>query len=141
MPRLTRLFAQTLVILGLAPVAYAIGLFAWQVYTWAITGAWVPLPGHLLVDPTALQAARLAAVAPFIPSIDWPWVNDPKIAILFARVIGVILYYLHVGVFAGLAGWGLIAFGRSIAARQSELIEWQERQRADRLRRAAQYRA
>jgi hypothetical protein len=140
MPRLLRVLAQALVILGLAPVAYAIGLFGWQAYTWAVTGAWVALPGHLLVDPAALQAPRLTAVAPFIPSVDWPWANHPRVAILLGRVLGVILHYLHVGVVAALAGCALIAVGRGIAARQSELIEWQERQRADRLRRAAQYR-
>ena len=97
MPRLARLFAQALVILGLAPVAYAIGLVAWQAATWVETRAWVALPGRRLVEPAALQAPALA-------------------------------------------GWAVISLGRALAARQADTIEWQERQRADRLRRAAQYR-
>jgi hypothetical protein len=140
MARLTRLFAQALVILGLAPVAYAIGLVAWQAVTWVQTRAWVALPGRLLVDPAALQAPSLAAVAPFIPSLDWAWANHPKVLIMLGRVLGVVLDRMHLGLLVALAGWAVISLGRALAARQAETIEWQERQRADRLRRAAQYR-
>ena len=140
MARLTRLFAQALVILGLAPVAYAIGLVAWQAGTWVQTHAWIALPGRLLVDPAALQAPPLAAVAPFIPSIDWAWANHPKVLIMLGRVLGVLLDRAHLGLLAALAGWALISIGRALAARQAEEIAWQERLRADRLRRAAQYR-
>jgi hypothetical protein len=41
---------------------------------------------------------------------------------------------------AALLGYAIIALGRGMAARQSELLEWQARARAERLRRAAQYR-
>jgi hypothetical protein len=137
---MTRLLAQALVILGLAPIAYALALVGWQAFTWLHGGAWVPLPARLLVDPAALQAPRLAAVAPFLPGLDWSWANHPKVLFMLSRVLGVILDRAHVGLVAALAGWALIATGSGIAARQAELIEWQERSRADRLRRAAQYR-
>jgi len=140
MAHVTRLFAQALVILGLAPIAYALALVAWQAFTWLHGGGWVPLPARLLVDPAALQAPRLAAVAPFLPGVDWSWANHPKVLVMPSRVLGVILDRAHVGLIAALAGWALIAIGRGIAARQAELIEWQQRSRADRLRRAAQYR-
>jgi hypothetical protein len=141
MARLNRLLAQALVILGLAPVAYALALLGWQVFTWLHGGGWVPLPARLLVDARALQAPGLAGVAPFIPGVsDWPWLAHPKILIMPSRVLGVILERAHVGALAALAGWALIAFGRGMAARQAEILEWQERERADRLRRAAQYR-
>jgi hypothetical protein len=140
MARLTRLLAQTIVLLGLAPVAYAIGLVGWQAVTWMHTGAWVPLPARILVNASAHAAPRLAEVAPFIPGMDWSWANHPQSFFMLSRVLGVVLDRAHVGLVAALAGWAVIAFGRSIAARQAEIIEWQERQRADRLRRAAQYR-
>lgn len=140
MPRLTRLLAQALVILGLAPVAYAIGLVAWQIYNWSTTRAWVALSGRLLVDPAALQAPALAAVAPFVPSVDWAWANHPKVLIMLGRVLGVLLDRAPLGLLAVLAGWALISIGRALASRQAEEIAWRERQRADRLRRAAQYR-
>jgi hypothetical protein len=141
MARITRLLAQTLVILGLAPVACALALVGWQVYTWLHGGGWVPLPGRLLVDATLREAPSLAAIAPFIPGVDWPWLGHPTILILPTRVLGVILNGLHLGVLVALVGWALIAWGRALACRQAEVIEWQERLRADRLRRAAQYRA
>ena len=137
---MTRTFAQALVILGLAPMAYALGLVGWQVWHWLQTHAWAALPARLLVDPAARQAPQLAAVAPYIPGIDWGWANHPQVLILPGRVLGVLLDRAHVGVIAVLVGWAIIALGRSIVARQAEILEWQDRQRADRLRRAAQYR-
>lgn len=140
MARFNLVLAQALVILGLAPVACALGLLGWQVFTWLHGGGWVPLPARLLVDHGARNAPGLAGLAPFIPGTDWPWLGHPKILIMPARVLRVILDGVHLGVLAALAGWALIAWGRGIAARQAELLEWQERLRADRLRRAAQYR-
>lgn len=140
MARATRLLAQALVILGLAPIAYALGLLAWQAVTWLHTGAWVPLPARLLVDASALQAPRLAEVAPFIPGIDWGWANQPKILFMLGKVLGVLLDRLHVGVPIALLGYAIIALGRDMAARQAQLIEWQTRARVERLRRVAQYR-
>lgn len=136
----TRLLAQALVILGLAPIAYALGLLAWQAVTWLHTGAWVPLPARLLVDASALQAPRLAELAPFIPGVDWGWANQPKMLFMLSKVLGVLLDRLHVGVPVALLGYAVIALGRGMAARQAALSEWQARERADRLRRAAQYR-
>ena len=136
----TRLLAQALVLLGLAPIAYALGLLGWQAANWLHTGAWVALPARLLVHASALQAPRFAEVAPFIPAVDWGWANQPQVLILPSRVLGVILDRAHIGLIALLLAWALIAFGRSIAARQAELIAWQQQQRAERLRRAAQYR-
>jgi hypothetical protein len=140
MAHLTRLLAQALVILGLAPVAYALGLLAWQAVTWLHTGAWVPLPARLLVDASALQAPRLAEVAPFVPGIDWGWANHPKMLFMLSKVLGVLLDRLHLGVPAALLGYAVIALGRGMAAHQMQLIEWQARERAERRRRAAQYR-
>lgn len=140
MARVTRLLAQAIVIVGLAPIAYALVLLAWQAVTWLHGGSWQPLPARLLVDADALQAPRLAGIAPFIPGIDWGWPNHPKALFLLSRVLGVILDRTHIGVIAALAGWALIALGRAMAARQAEILAWQNQQRADRLRRTAQYR-
>lgn len=140
MARLTRLLAQALVLLGLAPIAYALGLLGWQAVNWIHTGTWVALPARLLVHASALQAPRFAGVAPFVPAVDWTWANHPQVLVMPSRVLGVILDRAHIGLLAVLVGWALIACGRSIAARQAEIIGWQQRQRADRLRRAAQYR-
>ena len=140
MARFNRLLAQALVILGLAPVACALALLGWQVFTWLHGGAWVALPGRLLVDASARHAPGLAGFAAFLPGLDWPWLSHPKLLVVPTRVLALLLDRLHIGVLISLAGWALIAWGRALAARQAEVIEWQERLRADRLRRAAQYR-
>ena len=100
----------------------------------------MPLPGRLLVDAAARQAPSLAGLAPFLPGVDWPWLDHPKILILPSRVLALVLNSLHIGVLVALAGLALVAWGRRLAARQAEMIEWQERLRAGRPRRAAQYR-
>lgn len=141
MARLRRLLAQALVIVGLAPIAYALALVGWQAFTWLHTGTWVALPARLLVQASALQAPLLSSLAPFVPAVEWGWANHPQILVMPGRVLGVILDRAHVGVVAALAGWAVIAIGRGIAARQTEIIAWQERGRAERLRRAVEYRA
>jgi hypothetical protein len=139
MARLTRFLGLALVALGLAFFVYAAGLLAWQAFTWLLAGAWVPLPGRLLVDPSLLADPKLASIAPLIPSLNWTWANHPASLTFASKVLGVLLDRLHLGVFAVLAGYLLVEYGREVAARQAYVLEWQARQRADRRRRMAEY--
>ena len=139
MPRATRLLGLGLACLGLAPLLYALALLAWQGFAWLQGGAWIALPARLLVDPALLESRRLAGLAPFIPSFDWGWANHPRSLLLLNKLLGVLLDRVHLGVYALLAGYGLMALGREIAERQAYLLAWQAQQRADRLRRAAVY--
>ena len=139
MPRATRLLGLVLARVGLAPLLYALGLIAWQGFTWLHTGAWVALPARLLFDPSLLARPELGAIAPFIPSFDWGWANHPRTLVLASKLLGVLLDRVHLGVYAALAGYALIELGREITARQAYVLEWQAQQRADRLRRAALY--
>ena len=139
MARATRLLGLALAFLGFAPLLYALGVLAWQGFTWLHTGAWVALPARLLVDPSLLESPKLVGVARFIPSFDWGWANHPRALLLLSKLLGVLLDRVHLGVYAALAGYGLVGLGREIAARQAYILEWHARQRADRLRRAAVY--
>lgn len=139
MARATRLLGLALAFTGFAPLLYALGLLAWQGFTWLHTGAWVALPARLLVDPSLLASPKLAGVAPFVPSFDWAWANHPRSLLFANNLLGVLLDRVHLGVYAALAGYGLIELGRDIVARQAYVLEWQAQQRADRLRRAALY--
>jgi nitrate reductase gamma subunit len=125
--------------LGFVPFLYALALLAWQGFAWLHTGAWVALPMRLLVDPSLLANPKLASIAPFIPSVDWVWANHPESLLLANKLLALLLDRVHIGVLAALAGYAMMALGREIAARQAEIVEWQERQRADRLRRIAEY--
>jgi hypothetical protein len=139
MARTTWLLALTLKKLGFVPIAYGLGLLAWQAVACALGAGWVGLPGRLLVDPSLLANPQLASIAPFIPSFHWGWANDPHSLVMASKLLGVLLDRVHLGVFAALAGYGLIALGRELAARQAYILEWDAQQRADRLRRVAQY--
>lgn len=135
----TRLLGLGLAVLGVPFLAYALALLAWQALMWLHTGAWTALPSRLLVDPTLLESPRLSSVAPFIPSFDWGWANHPQLLRLPSKLLGVVLDRVHLGLLSAAAGYALIAAGRQIMARQAEILEWQARQRADRMRRIAQY--
>jgi hypothetical protein len=139
MARASRLLGLALACLGFAPLLYALGLLAWQAYTWLYSGAWVALPARLLVDPALLESPKLGGIAPFIPAFDWGWANHPRSLLLANKLLGVLLDRVHLGVYAALAGYALIELGRDIAARQTYILAWEAQQRADRLRRAAMY--
>jgi hypothetical protein len=139
MARATRFLGLALAFLGIAPLLYTLGLLAWQALALLQTGAWVPLPARLLVDPSLLESPKLAGIAEFIPSVDWAWANHPEHLRLLNKLLAVLLDRVHLGLVAMAAGYALIQLGRAIAARQDEVLEWQARQRAERRRRIAQY--
>jgi hypothetical protein len=141
MARATRVLGLALAALGFVPIAYAVVLVGWQTLHWLQTHVWAALPLRLLVDPALFANPHLAGIAPLIPSAEWTWANHPRSLILANKLLGVVLDRVHIGVLAVAAGYGLITLGRAIAERQALIIEWQDRQRADRRRRAAQYAA
>ena len=139
MARLTSVFGVLLRFLGFAPLLYAAALLAWQAVTWLKTGTWVGLPTRLLVDASSLHAPKLASIAPFIPTVDWPWANHPRSLLVLNRLLGVLLDRVPLGLMAAALGYGLTQLGAAIAARQREILQRQKRERADRRRRIAQY--
>jgi hypothetical protein len=103
------------VILGLPPLLYFLGLLAWQFHTLHETGYWVALPAALLsAERALLQSGNLAPVLAFIPHIDWPWTTN--------EVGARILSELHVGLVPGLIGFAIMAVGISSLLRQRVLI-------------------
>ena len=139
MARTAKLLGLVLAVLGLPFLAYALSLLAWQAVTWLHTGTWAPLPSRLLVDPSLLESPRLAGIAPFVPSFEWGWANHAQSLRLANKLLAVLLDRVHLGLLAAAAGYALIEAGRQIMARQAEILEWEARQRADRMRRAAEY--
>lgn len=139
MARTTRLLGLGLAALGVPFLAYALALLAWQAFIWLHTGTWTALPSRLLVDPTLLEAPRLSSIARFIPSFDWGWANHPQFLRLPGKLLAVLLDRVHLGLLAAAVGYALIEAGRQIMVRQAEILEWQARQRADRMRRVAEY--
>lgn len=121
------------VILGLAPVLYLLGLLAWQVDTHLETGSWIALPAALVsIDRALLQGGNVAPVLAFIPHFDWAWSAN--------EVVAQIMSTLHIGLIPGLIGCGVMAVGVSGVLRQRVLIRIHKERKKDSVRRLDNYR-
>ena len=128
--RILLLSSIAVVIVGIAPVLYLLGLVAWQVELWLDTRAWITLPAALaFTDRALLRGGELAPVLAFIPHlpqltlIDWTWSTN--------EVAAQILRHLHIGVIPGLIGCALAATGISTALRQRVLIRIHKQRRKE----------
>ena len=131
--RTLRLLSAGVVIVGLAPVLYLLGLFAWQYNVRLEGGPWVALPAALVfTDPALLQGGKAAPVLAYIPHFDWAWSTN--------EVVEQILNKLHVGLVPALIGCGIMAVGISGVLRQSILIRICKERKKDRVRRIDDYR-
>jgi hypothetical protein len=118
------------VIVGIAPVLYLLGLVAWQVHIWLDTRAWIPLPAALaFTDRALLRGGELVPLLAFIPHlpqvtyIDWTWSTH--------EVAAQILRHLHIGVIPGLIGCAITATGTSSVLRQRVLIRIHKQRRKE----------
>ncbi len=113
--RILLLSSLGVVLIGLALLAYLLGLSAWQVHMRLETGSWIALPAGLpFVDRATLQGGNLAPVLAFIPRLDSTWTTHD--------VVWQILSKLHIGLIPGLIGFGVMAVGMSSLLRQRTLI-------------------
>lgn len=128
--RILLLCSIAVVVVGIAPVLYFLGLLAWQVDIWRDTRAWITLPAALaFADRALLRGGELAPVLAFIPHlpqithIDWSWSTH--------EVVAQVLRQLHIGVIPGLLGGAIMATGISSALRQGILIRIQKQRRKE----------
>ena len=128
--RILLLCSMAVVVVGIAPVLYLLGLLAWQVDIWLNTRAWITLPAALaFTDRALLRGGELAPVLAFIPHllqlthIDWTWSTN--------EVAAQILRHLHIGVIPGLIGCAIMTTGISTVLRQRVLIRIHKQRRKD----------
>lgn len=139
--RLLLLCSAGVVIVGLALVAYFLGLVAWQLDTRLATGSWVALPAALVfADRALLHGGDLAPVLAFIPhfkslftQLNWAW--NPH------EVVAQTLNHLHIGVLPGLIGAAIMAAGISGVLRHFALIRIHKRRRKEPVQPALSQRA
>ena len=113
--RILLLSSLGVVLIGLALLAYLLGLSAWQIHMRLETGSWIALPAGLpFVDRATLQGGNLAPVLAFIPRLDSAWTTHD--------VVWQTLSKLHIGLIPGLIGFGVMAVGMSSLLRQRTLI-------------------
>jgi hypothetical protein len=135
------LFAAVIVVVGLMPVLYFVGLFGWQlVNLFQAGGSWVPLPATLLfTDHAPLQGGKAAPVLALIPQFQWPWFTSPESWLPAHVALTWVLSRVHVGLAFALAGLAVMALATASALRQTAAIRaWKQRYK-DRLRRVRDY--
>ena len=131
--RAIRMFALVLAFAGLLAIVYAAGLFAWQCASWFEARRWVSLPARLVVDHSVprYDAERVSRVMPFIPQLHVSGV--PGLATKLLDAFPLVLFPALLGYFA-------FSAGRSMSARQRQLLAMARQMKRDRLRRAREYR-
>ena len=129
--RAVLILSAALVVAGLVPLLYFVGLVGWQLVTLAQTRAWVALPVSLLFSEHSFA---------FLPQFAWPWLASPDSLLPAHAAIAWVLSKVHAGLICGLAGLALGAVGVLGVLRQRALIRAQRQELDDRNRRVRDYR-
>lgn len=129
--RAALILSAALVVAGLVPLLYFVGLVGWQVVTLVQTGAWVALPVSLLFSGHSFA---------FIPQFAWPWLASPDSLLPAHAAIVWVVSRVHVGLVFGLAGLALGAAGVIGVLRYRAVIRARRHAREDRQRRVRDYR-
>src|SRR5688500_15338467 len=129
--RAALIFPAALVVAGLVPLLYFIGLVGWQIATLVQKGSWVPLPASLLLSEHSFA---------FIPQLAWPWLASPDSLLPVHTALVWVLSRLHAGLAFGLAGLALGAVGVVGVLRQRAVMHAHKQELDDRQRRMRDYR-
>ena len=124
--RAVLILSAALVVAGLVPLLYFVGLLGWQIVTLFQTRAWVALPVSLLFSEHSFA---------FIPQFPWPWLASPDSLLPAHTAIVWVLSKVHAGLVFGLAGLALGAVGVVGVLKQRALQRAQKQELDDRKRR------
>lgn len=129
--RTVLIVSAALVVAGLVPLLYFLGLVGWQIAALVQTRSWVPLPASLFF--TAHSFA-------FIPQFPWAWLASPDSLLPAHTALMWVLTKVHAGLAFGLAGLALVAVGILGVLRQRAVLRAQRQAIDDRQRRVRDYR-
>ena len=129
--RAALVLSAALVVAGLVPLLYFVGLLGWQITTLVQTRSWVPLPASVFFSEHAFA---------FIPQFPWPWLASPDSFLPAHTALLWVLNKVHAGLPFGLAGLALGAVGVLRVLRQRAIIRAQRQDLDDRQRRVRDYR-
>lgn len=129
--RAVLILSAALVVAGLVPLLYFLGLVGWQFATLLQARSWVPLPASLLFTEHSFA---------FIPQFPWAWLVSPDSLLPAHTALMWVLSRLHAGLAFGLAGLAIIAVGSLGVLRQRAVIRAQRQEIDDRQRRVNDYR-
>jgi hypothetical protein len=129
--RAVLILSAALVVIGLVPLLYFVGLLGWQIVTLFQTRSWVALPASVLFSEHSFA---------FIPQLAWPWLASPDSLLPAHTAVVWVLSKVHAGLAFGLAGLALGAVGVLGVLRQRAVIHAQRQDLDDRQRRVRDYR-
>ncbi len=129
--RAVLILSAALVVAGLVPLLYFLGLLGWQTATLFQTRSWVPLPASLLFSEHSFA---------YIPQLAWPWLASPDSLLPAHTALMWLLNKVHVGLAFGLVGLALGAVGVVGVLRQRAVIHAHKKDLDDRQRRVRDYR-
>ena len=129
--RAVLILSAALVVAGLVPLLYSLGLVGWQIAALVQTRSWVPLPASLLFTEHSFA---------FIPQLAWPWLGSPDSLLPVHTALVWVLSRVHAGLAFGLAGLAITALGVTGVLRQRAVIRAQKQYVHDRERRVRDYR-
>ena len=124
------LFSAVLVLLGLVPAAYFLGLFVWQVASSMQAGKWIALPISLVFTEHPYA---------FLPRFPWPWFTSPDSLLPLHNAMSWALSRVHAGILFGILGVAIIAIGVLGALKHYAALRSYRQQRQDQARRVRDY--
>jgi hypothetical protein len=130
--RAVLILSAALVVAGLVPLLYFLGLVGWQVAALVETRSWVRLPASLLFTEHSFA---------FIPQFPWAWLTSPDSLLPAHTALMWVLSRVHAGLAFGLVGLAIIALGVMGVLTQRAVIRAQRQEIDDRQRRVRDYRS
>lgn len=124
------LLSAVLVLIGLVPAVYFLGLFVWQVASSMQAGKWVALPMSLVFTEHSFA---------FLPHFPWPWFMSPESLLPLHSAISWGLSRVHAGILFGVLGVAIIAIGLLGGLKHYAALRAYRQHRQDQARRVRDY--
>lgn len=139
--RVVALLGLAVSLVGLLLVLQLAALLLWQYGIAIETRNWPRLPlGMVFADHAKLAATAAAPFLPFIPQLEWSWIQSPAGSSTAHTIVTWLLQKVHVGVAPALLGVPVALGGARVFLRQISSVLAAKRREADRRRRLHAYR-
>ena len=139
--RAVALLGLAISLAGLLLVLQLVVLLLWQYGIAIETRSWPRLPmAMVFADHAKLATTAVAPFLPFIPQLEWSWLQSPAGSSSAHTIAAWLLSKIHVGVAPALLGVPIALGGARVFLREISAVLAARRRKADRLRRVHAYR-
>ena len=123
--------SAVLVLVGLVPAVYFLGLLVWQLVSSMQAGKWVALPISLVFTEHSFA---------FLPHFPWAWFMSPDTLLPLHNAMSWAFGRLHAGLLFGVLGVAIVTVGVLGWLKHYSALRAHRQQRADQARRVRDYR-